>query len=105
MKYTAYTVLISISFVLVGLVLCRRDRDRDLDRLRVRCWLASFFLAAVLAAAVWGPVQDALRGLQRLEVLPGAKQGRVVNQRVQQVPARANPLTAGRLVRRIFLNS
>ncbi len=41
-----------------------------------------------------GPVQDALRGLQSLKVLPGAQQGRVVDQCVKQLPARADPLTA-----------
>lgn len=66
--------------------------------------LGGFLLAAFLRAAIRGPIQDALRGLQRLEVLPGAQQGRVVDQRVQQLPAGANPPTAGRLALPILLN-
>lgn len=67
-------------------------------------WLAGLLLAAFLGAVIWGPVQDAPGGLQCLEVLPGAQQGWIVDQRVQQLPARVNPLTTGRLARPIFLN-
>lgn len=67
-------------------------------------WLAGLLLAAFLGAVVGGPVQRALGGVQCLEVLPGAQQGRVVDQRVQQLPATANPPTAGRLARPIVLN-
>lgn len=67
-------------------------------------WLAGLLLAAFLGAVIWGPVQDTPGGLQCLEVLPGAQQGWIVDQRVQQLPARVNPPTTGRLARPIFLN-
>lgn len=66
--------------------------------------LAGLLVAAFLGAAVGGPIQDALGGLQCLEVLPGAQQRRVVDQSVQQLPARTDPPTAGSLTRPILLN-
>ena len=51
----------------------------------------------LLAASLGRAVLHALRGLQRLEVLPGAQQRRVVDQRVHQLPASTNPAAAGRL--------
>lgn len=68
------------------------------------CWLAGLPLAAFLGGAVGGAVQDIVRELQCLEMLPGAQQGGVVNQCVQQLPARANPMTAGHLAWFILLN-
>ncbi len=86
-----------ISFILV----CRGLSG--LDWLGGR--LAGLLLAVFLGAVVGGPVQDALWGLQCLKVLPGAQQGRIVDQCVQQLPARANPPTASCLARLTLLNS
>lgn len=67
--------------------------------------LARLPLAVCLLAAFWAAVEDALQALRCLEVLPGAQEGGVVDQRVHQLPAGANPTTAGRSARRAFLDS
>lgn len=102
----------SISFILVCGGLAGSDW--------LGCRLDGLRLAASLGAAVgglvgwlggglvgWpvgGPVGGGSRGLLYLEVLPGAQQRRVVDQRVQQLPARDNPPAGGRLVRPVLLN-
>lgn len=72
------------------------------------CWLcaqlAGLHLAALFGGSVGGAIQDVLRVLQSLKMLPGAQQGGVVNQCVHQLPARANPLTAVRLAWLVLLN-
>lgn len=101
LEYTAGHTIYSRLWISIGFILVCRG-------LSGLVWLSGrldgLLLAAFFGAAVGGPVQDALRGVQCLEVLPGAQQGRVVDQRVQQLPARSNPLPAGPLVGPIVLN-
>lgn len=53
--------------------------------------LLRLLLAACHRAAVRQPVEKVLSLLLRLEVLAGAEQRGVVDQRVEQLPARAEP--------------
>lgn len=59
--------------------------------------LLRLLLAAFHGAAVGGPVEEVLARLQRLEVLPGSQQRGVVDQRVEQLPATAEPPPSGGL--------
>lgn len=58
---------------------------------------AAFLFAALLRGPVEGSVDEAFRTLT-LEMLPGAHQGRVVDQRVEELPVRSCPLGVGHLV-------
>lgn len=93
---TLYNLGISVNFLLVCLSFGGLDS--------LGSWLPSFFLTACLGAVIRGPIQDTLRGLQCLKVLPGAQQGWIIDQSVQQLPAGANPAMTGCLAGYIFLN-
>lgn len=66
--------------------------------------LGHFLLCArLLDAVVEASIHKALRGLE-LEVLPGAHQGRVVDQGVEELPVPAGPLGARHLVLFLLLD-
>lgn len=69
----------------------------------LRLFAPSLFVAPLLGAAVEASVHKALGGLM-VEVLPGAHQGRVVDQGVEELPVPTGPLGAGHFLFLLLLD-